>query len=247
MRMFRGVIIALTIILIIRIFIIDIYLVPTPSMEPTIMSEDFILTVKPFILQQKKPKIDETWVFIKHYESNDSKLFFVKRLYGSPGDTICIFNGSLITNSKPNNKTKLPTSNISIGSLNYPNLKIFPNDTSLVKWTALNFGPLWIPKKGSTIELNELNILLYNRYILHESPHLFLKKNGEIANKHKVLTEYTFTKNYYFACGDNLIFSSDSRHWGLVPEDNFICKARFILFSKNNFFLNLNRVFKPIK
>ncbi|HKK09200.1 MAG TPA: signal peptidase I, partial [Bacteroidales bacterium] len=41
---------------------------------------------------------------------------------------------------------------------------IFPHDTAY-KWNVDNFGPLWIPKKGSTIKLNQQNIVLYKRAI----------------------------------------------------------------------------------
>ena len=32
-------------------------------------------------------------------------------------------------------------------------------------WTRDNYGPIWIPKKGATIELNERNLALYSRCI----------------------------------------------------------------------------------
>lgn len=136
---------------------------------------------------------------------------------------------------------------ISAGSFPYPSQKIFPNATTEVPWSALDFGPLWIPKKGVTIELNTLSILLYSRYILYESPHLSLMQNGIITNGDSALTEYTFTKNYYFACGDNLAFSTDSRHWGLVSESDLISKAKRIILPIYKPISNLKRIFKPIE
>jgi signal peptidase I len=136
---------------------------------------------------------------------------------------------------------------ISAGSFPYPSQKIFPNDTTEVPWSALDFGPLWIPKKGVTIELNTLSILLYSRYILYESPHLSLTQNGIITNGGNELTEYTFTKNYYFAYGDNLAFSTDSRHWGLVSESHLISKANRIIFPTYKPFSNIKRVLKLIE
>lgn len=43
-------------------------------------------------------------------------------------------------------------------------------------------------------------------------------KNEIFLGKEPV-KEYIFKKNYYFAAGDNVMNSGDSRYWGLVPEE----------------------------
>ena len=83
-----------------------IYLVPTPSMEPTIMSQDFIVAINPHVLKSKTPLRNEVWLFSKPSESTDSNLIMVKRLYGSPGDTIQFVKGNIIVNGVPNSKAK---------------------------------------------------------------------------------------------------------------------------------------------
>jgi signal peptidase I len=45
-----------------------------------------------------------------------------------------------------------------------PNMAIFPNNATY-EWTEDNFGPLWIPAKGSTIELNSDTWPYYERVI----------------------------------------------------------------------------------
>jgi signal peptidase I len=237
----------LLLVLAIRIYVMAIYLVPTPSMEPTIMSQDLIVAINPNALKRKTPVRDEVWLFSKPRESNDSNLILVKRLYGTPGDTIQLVKGNITVNGVSNSKAKLLANSISAESFPYPSQKIFPNDTSILPWSALDFGPLWIPKKGMAIELSTLSILLYSRYILYESPNLSLTQNGIITNGGNELTEYTFTTNYYFACGDNLAFSTDSRHWGLVPESHLISKANRIILPTYKPFANIKRVLKPIE
>lgn len=237
----------LLIILIVRYLTTTVYLVPTPSMEPTIMSQDLIFAINTYSLSTKTPKRNEVWLFLRHLECNDKSLIMVKRLYGTPGDTIQFIKGNIMVNGTSNFKAKLLANTISEGSLPFPSQKIFPNNTSIVHWTALDFGPLWIPKKGVTIELNTLNISLYSRSILRESPHLHLSQNGFIANSKSRLTEYTFTKDYYFACGDNLVFSTDSRHWGFVSESDLISKAKRIIIPTDKPFRNLRRFFKSIE
>lgn len=41
---------------------------------------------------------------------------------------------------------------------------VFPND-EMHHWTRDNYGPLWIPKKGASIELTPLNYSIYERII----------------------------------------------------------------------------------
>ena len=88
-------------------------------------------------------------------------------------------------------------------------------------WTRDNYGPIWIPAKGATIELTEENLALYRRAIEVYEGHAI--QEGE--------TQYTFTMDYYFMLGDNRHNSLDSRYWGFVPEDHIVGKPRIIWLS----------------
>ena len=35
----------------------------------------------------------------------------------------------------------------------------------------------------------------------------------------------SFRKNYYFVGGDNVLYSQDSRYWGLLPEEYIVGRA----------------------
>lgn len=101
---------------------------------------------------------------------------------------------------------------------NLPDPNIFPH---VYFWNADNMGPIVVPGKGTTIQLNIKNLSLYRSIIeQHEGNTLEVKKTNIFINGSKT-DQYTFKTNYYWAMGDNHPRSFDSRYWGFLPE-NFI-------------------------
>ncbi len=108
--------------------------------------------------------------------------------------------------------------------------EIFPNDIHY-NWTENDFGPLWIPEKGATVELTLENLPVYRRIIdVYESNDLAVR-DGVIYINDQSATSYTFKMNYYWMMGDNRQNSADSRFWGFVPEDHVVGKASFVWLS----------------
>ena len=101
---------------------------------------------------------------------------------------------------------------------------VFPNDEGH-HWTRDNFGPLWIPKKGASIQLTPLSYPIYERIIRTYEGNTLEMRGGQIYINGHEENSYTFKMNYYWVIGDNLHGSQDSRYWGFVPEDHLIGKT----------------------
>jgi signal peptidase I len=122
----------------------------------------------------------------------------------------------------------------------------FPYDTAHYKWSEDNFGPVWVPKKGSTLKLTNENIAMYRRVIeVYEGNKLEQNANGFVING-QATDSYIFKMDYFWMMGDNRHNSQDSRFWGFVPEDHIVGKASLIWFSWQNG-PRWKRLFKTIK
>ena len=93
-------------------------------------------------------------------------------------------------------------------------------------WSRDYYGPIWIPQKGQSVEINEETLPLYSRII----------KDYEGGDVQAALREgtYTFRQDYYFMMGDNRHNSLDSRYWGFVPEDHIVGRPVVIWLSTDS-------------
>lgn len=122
---------------------------------------------------------------------------------------------------------------------------VFPFDKKF-NWSIDNFGPLWVPKKGATIQLTPENIALYKRVIFVYEKNDWQERDGKIFLNGQEATSYTFKMNYYWMMGDNRHRSQDSRYWGFVPEDHVVGSAWLIWMSYDKG-IRWGRLFSTIK
>ncbi len=268
--------------LLLRIFVAEVYWVPTSSMEHTIKAKSLILVSKlnygpliPASLKEvpwlhvfyKKNKIGyrERRKRLAGYQSverndivalnlaNKDELR-VKRCVGLPGDTLSIRDGIVYVNSKlsenrnqryltyrilgtssiykdtlitPIEKEKLCSSgmNLQLVQPYHHSLRnLYPWSNGFT-WTNYNYGPVFIPAKNTTIELNPQSYLLYSPIIrIFEHAKLEKKGNNYFLNG-RAITSYQFKENYYWVMGDNRCNSLDSRHHGFIPSYNIVGKV----------------------
>lgn len=107
---------------------------------------------------------------------------------------------------------------------------IFPHSPQY-PWSIDNYGPIYIPEAGKTVELNLKTLPFYKRIIeVYEHNNLTVNGNKIFING-KLANTYTFKQNYYWMMGDNRDNSEDARFWGYVPFDHVVGKPVFIWFS----------------
>ena len=236
-------------------FVIQNTRIPTGSMEDTILVGDFVLVNK-FIYGSESPKyIPFTQIEIPHFRlpairnprrkdivvfefpgmqdqlhATDRGVNYVKRCIGLPGDTVQVINKVVYVNHK---KFWIPPHILYIAGYTKPagevNDQIFPNG---MPWNEDNYGPLIVPKKGYTIQLNANNVAQWAITIDREYDKRVVDvNNGVVTIEGKPVTSYTFKKDYYFMMGDNRDDSLDSRFWGFVPDSNIEGEAFITLFS----------------
>ena len=99
------------------------------------------------------------------------------------------------------------------------------------KWNNDNYGPIYIPKKGDKIELNEKSIPFYEQIIRRYEHNNFSIADNKYYLNGKEITSYTIKQDYYWMMGDNRQMSLDARSWGYVPFDHVVGKPVFIWLS----------------
>lgn len=116
------------------------------------------------------------------------------------------------------------------------NQSVYPQDPRF-NWNTKYFGPITIPKAGTTINISVENISLYKRIIeVYEGSEFGINNKISLSGTQvmlnsKQITKYTFLQDYYWMMGDNRDNSQDARMWGLVPFNHVVGKPVFIWMS----------------
>lgn len=123
-------------------------------------------------------------------------------------------------------------------------INLFPQSSDY-PWNYSQLGPIYIPKKGATVQLN-LKVLPLYKKIIRDYEHNTISISGnQISLNGKVVDSYTFKQDYYWMMGDNRDHSEDSRAWGYVPENHIVGTPIFLWMSFDNFVNSSGGTNKP--
>ncbi|MBI2793717.1 MAG: signal peptidase I [Ignavibacteria bacterium] len=236
---------ALTVVTIINGLALASFVVPTGSMESTVLAGEFLFVNKaiygpstpqiiPFINLALpfyklppiiKPEQGDVIVFIfpgnRDQAEPDNFEYYLKRCVAVAGDVLEIKGGRVFVNNK---EFPLPktgqfyqlTPEERAAQYESERYRTFPPGKG---WTRDNYGPLRIPGEGDNILLSRDNI--------HEWA-TFIRREGHSVNEDRLLIDgkpvssYTVARDYVFGMGDNRDNSLDSRFWGFIPEEDVV-------------------------
>lgn len=244
--------------LLLQIFCITSFHIPSDSMEPNLIAGDAILVnkleygarlfnvMKAVEGEQVKIKRLPGWgsverndVVVFNYPcpkkwrriEMDVMQYYVKRCVAIPGDTFRIVNGRYRVAGYQHDLGNVSAQERFMRFIEEQNLpdsasgvRAYPGDAS-IGWTVRNFGPLYIPKAGDSIHLDNRAMRLYKNVIEWEQGGKVRSEDNKIYLNDRIITGYRFRKNYYFMAGDKAENSKDSRYWGLLPEEYIVGKA----------------------
>lgn len=250
-------------ILVIRLFFLEAYRIPSPSMENTLLPGDYIFANKfiyGFNSPEKFPLLgfsipsfrfpavsdperNEVIVFSHPDIDKETGYHYIKRIAGIPGDTVVIRQKSCYVNGlMTDDRSKLKFGNIfrieGDGSA-----RLFPGGNH---WNEDFYGPLVVPRKEMILNLNDS--VMNNAWlqiIKNENPGSNITNAGDavIIDGNKIIS-YKVKDNYYFVLGDNRDNSFDSRFWGFVARENIQGRASFIYWSVNPSADGLSELFR---
>lgn len=253
----ETIIIAVGLALIMRLFVVQAFKIPSGSMETTLLVGDHILVNK-FIYGIHRVRLTDIplmgnvvgkdwgckgsgrFVDFRSPQRGDIIVFeypweedrdFIKRVVARPGERVQVRDRQVLVNGQPLTE---PYTHFSV-----------PHHGR-----EENFGPVLVPKKGDIVEVRSDQRL----YVNGEAVLIPTTLSGKFhprdagdgmdgfevfygavfpagATLKKPAGPYTVPADYYFALGDHRDNSKDSRFWGFVNSNCIKGKAFFIYWS----------------
>lgn len=195
--------------MILRMFVIQAFRIPTGSMKDTLLIGDFLLVNK-FVYGVRTPdRIPLVDIQIPHFRlpvirepkrgdiivfkyPRDPKLDYIKRCVALPGQTVEVRKGLLYIDGQPEGEI-----------------------------TPLPHRKKYDKEEGTIVHYFQVTLNNGKKYVIRHFDGWENENFGPI----------TVEPGHYFMMGDNRDNSADSRSWGSLPRDNIVGEALIIYFS----------------
>ncbi len=209
------------IVFLLRSFLFEPFKIPSGSMVPTLLVGDLILVNK-FHYGVRLPVINKKIIDNNPVQRGDVMVFrypvdtrldYIKRVVGLPGDEVAYLNQRLSINGKP-------VEVVSKGDH-------YDED-------SLSYAPMYSEKLGDKPHQIRVDVKRLGYY--GPDPKSFPNAQNCRYSPEGVVCKVP--PGHYFMMGDNRDNSQDSRFWGFVPDENIVGKAFFVWMN----FGNLGRV-----
>jgi signal peptidase I len=207
----KVVIQALVLAFFVRVFLFQPFNIPSGSMIPTLLVGDLILVnkyhyglrlpvINKKIVENNDPKPGDVIVF--RYPV-DTRIDYIKRVVGVPGDEIAYLNQKLSINGKPV-ETRA--------------------DGEYYDEDSMRYAPRFVEKLGAV----EHRILVDPKRTAYYGPEPKTFAQHEACRYNAEGVVCKVPAGHYFVMGDNRDNSQDSRFWGFVPDQNIVGRAFLI-------------------
>ena len=242
---------AIVVVMIINGLAVASFVVPTGSMENTVMTGDFLFVNKfiygpstpqvvPFLNVPlpffrfpalRNPEKGDVIVFIFPGNRDEVKAtefqYYLKRCVAVAGDTLQVKGKQLYVNNKEVKIAPHGIYDLSVPVNSSDKWGTFPYGRG---YTRDDYGPIRIPKKGDVINLNNDNLREWLVFIRREG-HDVTSNGYSVFLDGKTATSYKVEHDYCFGMGDNRDHSLDSRYWGFIPYENVVGTPMVVYWS----------------
>lgn len=205
----------LLIVFLIRGFLVEPFQIPSSSMRPGLIPDDFILVNKfsyglrmpltnKVLIPVGTPQHGDVMVF---YYPNNPNMSYIKRVIGVPGDIVRYQHKQLTVNAEP---------------------IVMENLNKTYRYTGEDNRSASPQMFRETYDGKSYTTLVEKDY-----PSISLGNVQEFADRENCQYDddgfaCTVPLGSYFVMGDNRDHSGDSRYWGFVPDKYVVGKAFFI-------------------
>ena len=106
----------------------------------------------------------------------------------------------------------------------WKDVDIFPS-SAFFAWNKDNFGPMYMPKSGDTLNLHPRIAPIYKNIITLFEGNDFQSDVYHVRINQQEVSEFVTKKDYYFILNDDRTYKRDSRMYGPIPAEYIIGKV----------------------